>query len=382
MPSEDKFAKKNDGDEFYYFDYSRYILENGITSYPKLFQEHVRNQDNWIWPTPLRVGYFILASAWFKLFGPSCRSLAYLSFFAYIIFLAASFYFSRKFFGKGFATCFVLLLAYSPLAMAMAKRALSDSLGNMFITISLWLFLSFLLREGRARMLNFIFFIYIFSYSILVREQFALFLIFFLLYFLFFKYIYKEKIAANYGILLVALPLAIAGVVWLFSSGSLSSLLLLLKINRTLPAINQYSLLFCRGPWFRYLMDYLIISPWVTVLSLSFFIYALFIARENFLDKKITYFLISFLVIYLILNSFDYNKNVRYALSLDMIMRLFCLFLLKDTFKKSRFSTDFVFAAVLLLCIIDYFNFSYLFCKMDLYDPVSFRLLKARLFIP
>jgi len=125
MPLEDQFAKG--ADEGHYFAYSKYISENGIRIYPKLFEEHIKNKESAIWPSPLRIGFFLLSSFWLKFFGASFRSLAYFSFFCYILFLLISFYFSKRYFGKGISSLFVLLLAFSPLSMAMAKRALSDS---------------------------------------------------------------------------------------------------------------------------------------------------------------------------------------------------------------------------------------------------------------
>jgi len=376
IPKEDNFAKG--ADEGHYLAYSKYLSENGIKGYPKLFEEHVRNKENWIWPSPLRVGYFLLSSFWFKIFGPGFRSLANLSFICYILFLLFSLYFSNRYFGKGVSSLFVLLLAFSPLTMAMAKRALSDSMGNMFIALSIWLFLSFLTDK---KIFNFILFVVFYAFSILTREQSILLILFFSFYFLIYKYIYKANIQKFYFLAVIFMPVFGAGLVWLISSQSFTNVILMIKLTRILPTINEYSVLFCRGPWFRYIIDYLLISPLVTILALSFIIYSL-TNREIFKDYKISYFLMLFLVLYILLSSFDYNKNIRYAISLDMIMRFFVIFMLKEIFKKLKFATDYIFITVLFLCFIDYLNFIDLFCQKNIYDPISFVLLKVRQFIP
>lgn len=376
IPQENNFAKG--ADEGHYLGYAKYISDNGIKSYPKLFEEVVKNKDYWIWPSPLRVGYFLLSGVWLKIFGSSFRSLANLSFVCYILFLLISLYFSKRYFGKGIATLFVLLLAFSPLAMAMAKRALSDSTGNLFTIFSIWLFLHFL---SEKKVLNFILFLIFYVYSILIREQSILLICFFALFFLIYKYIYKRDIRGIYFSGIILVPSFTVGLVWLISSQSLGNLISMIKITRALPAINEYSVVFCRGPWFRYIIDYFLISPLTTILALAFIVYAL-INREIFRDYKISYFIILFLVLYLLLSSFDYNKNIRYAMSLDMIIRLFTVFILKEIFKKSKFMADFVFFIVLFLCLNDYLNFMELFCHKNIYDPVSFTLLKARSFIP
>lgn len=376
IPKEENFAQG--ADEGHYFTYSKYIFENGIKSYPKLFDEHVKNKENWIWPSPLRIGYFLLSSFWFKIFGPSFRSLANLSFICYILFLLVSLYFSKKYFGKEISSLFVLLLAFSPLAMTMAKRALSDSPGNLFTIFSIWLFLHFL---SEKKLFNFILFMIFYVYSLLMREQSILVILFFAIYLLIYKYIYKADIPMNYFPMIIVMPICIVGLIWLVSSQSFTNLITMIKLTRTLPAINKYSVLFCRGPWFRYIIDYILISPLTTILALVFIVYTL-INREMFRDYKISYFIILFVILYLLLSSFDYNKNIRYAISLDIIIRLFVIFILKEIFKKTRFMGDFVFFIVLFLCLIDYFNFIDLFCQKNIYDPVSFTLLKARQFIP
>ncbi len=376
IPKEENFAKG--ADEGHYLAYSKYLSENGIKSYPKLFEEHVKNKENWIWPSPLRVGYFLLSSFWFKIFGPGFRSLANLSFICYILFLLFSLYFSNRYFGKGVSSLFVLLLAFSPLTMAMAKRALSDSMGNMFIALSIWLFLSFLTDK---KIFNFILFLLFYVFSVLIREQSILLILFFSICFLIYKYIYKADIPKIYFPAIIFVPIFSIGLIWLISSQSFSNLVTMIKLTCYLPTVNQYSILFCRGPWFRYIIDYLLISPFVTILALSFVIYSL-TNREIFKDYKISYFLILFFILYLLLSSFDYNKNIRYAIALDMIMRLFAVFMLKEIFKKSRFMTDFVFVTILFLCFFDYLSFMDLFCQKNIYDPISFVLLKVRQFIP
>jgi len=376
MPKEDNFAKG--ADEGHYLAYSQYLSENGIGSYPKFFEEYLKNKENWIWPNPLRFGYFLFSSFWLKIFGPSFRSLANLSFICYVLLLLFSLYFSKRYFGKGTATLFILLFAFSPLTMAMAKRALSDSMGNMFSALSIWLFLSFLTDK---KIFNFIIFTFVYAFAILIRQQSVFLICFFSFYFLIYKYIYKVNIPKIYFPAIIFSPLFIVGSVWLISSQSLTNLIHMIKLSSPLIGPNEYAMLFYRGPWFRYIIDYLLISPLVTILALSFIIYVL--ANRSFLkDYKISYFLISFFILYILLSSFDYSKNVRYAINLDMMMRLFAVLMLKEIFKKSRFMSDFVFMIILFLCFTDYLNFIYLFCQRNIYDPVSFVLLKVRQFIP
>ncbi len=98
MPKENNF--RINADEGHYFNYSKFISDNGLKSYSNLFGIHVKNKENWIWPSPLRVGYFLLSSLVFRIFGPSYRALAHISFASHIFFLLILMYFSKKYFGK------------------------------------------------------------------------------------------------------------------------------------------------------------------------------------------------------------------------------------------------------------------------------------------
>lgn len=150
------------------------------------------------------------------------------------------------------------------------------------------------------------------------------------------------------------------------------------KILRAMPAVNEYSVFLGRGPWFRYIIDYTLISPLVTVLSLSFIVYV-FIKREFLKNYKIGYSVTLFIWLFLSLSMFDYAKNIRYTLALNMVMRLFVVFILKELFKESKFAAGFCFLGVLFLCFLDHLSFVRLFYQ---YDPMTFMLLKARQLIP
>jgi hypothetical protein len=376
MPHESRFAKS--ADEGYYLSYSERLMKTGLTSYPAIFNDHVKNTNNWIWPSPLRVGYFLISSCWLKVFGPSFRTLGLLSFVSFIFALLVNFYYSKKYFGEKIALFFTMLLSFSPIMMAMAKRALSDSLGNLFILFSFWLFLDFLSEKRKSK---FVFFIVCFFYSILVREQSVLFLAFFITFFIFYKYRYDGALHIKYLFLIAAAPVSLVGLTWLFSSLSLHNLTSLIVINRSLPSINEYSVFFCRGAWFRYIVDFICLSPVTTMLALVFIVNA-FVEKDTFKDYKKAFFLFLVLVVFTVLSSFDYNKNVRYVMSLDMPLRLFAVLSLSSIANRLRVSEAVLFIMVLFLCILDYGNFLYLFCERNIYDPISYHLMVARRFIP
>ena len=52
---------------------------------------------------------------------------------------------------------------------------------------------------------------------------------------------------------------------WLFAAGDLGTLLQVVRGIVSSPAENAYAKLLGLGPWYRYLLDYLVLSPWPTL---------------------------------------------------------------------------------------------------------------------
>ncbi|MDP3786416.1 MAG: glycosyltransferase family 39 protein, partial [Candidatus Omnitrophota bacterium] len=171
-------------DEGYYLRYASYIGEHGLGGFTDLFKNYIENQRDWLYSNPLRIGFITLSSVWLKIFGYSFLNLAYFSLFSFCVFLIISFYFASKYFDDKTALLLAILLAFSPLNMAMARRALLDSTFNLFCILSIWLFFDLLKKRTT---LKYILFILIYSFTILVKETGVLLSIFFLLYLIFYK---------------------------------------------------------------------------------------------------------------------------------------------------------------------------------------------------
>lgn len=369
-----RFAERVD--EGYYLKYATYINNNGIGKFPDLFKDYIENKDNWLFPSPLRIGFILLSAVSMKIFGNTFFSLSLLSFVSYLAFLIVSFYFTRKYFDEKIALLLTILLAFSPLNMAMARRALMDSTANLFYILSIWLFFDLLNKKSN---LKYIIFVFIFSFSILVKETAALFSLVFILYMFFYRYSLKGPINLKDILSVTVFPYAIVGLVYMSFAGGGSYILDIAKIILTSPKTNQYAIFYGSGPWFRYLIDFMLLSPWVLILSVGFIFYYL-TSRE--FDSRILYFLIILVSILSIFNIF--TKNIRYVIMLDMPMRLFAIVMLKNIFeaKIPKYSTIITAVIVITISIFDYINFNNLFVRQGIYDPVSFHLLRGKHLIP
>jgi len=375
IPAEDGFYQTRD--EGAYFDYSVRLAQQGFGRYTDMVGDYFADKKNWSGPFPFRVGYVFVTATAFKVFGPSFRAMAVISLICYILLVGFSFYFTRKSFGTFFAAGCALLLAFSPLQMAMARRALPDSMGCFLVILSLWLFLRFISEGCRVR--DLVSFVFAYTAAMLVKEQFLLLLPLFALMALVYKYKYGAGLRPAHLFAIIAMPLVMSLAVWYLTAGRfmLAACGIVMNIRQLAP----YAQDFCRGPWPTYIIDYFLISPVTTFLGLSFFCYK-FIGRSWLDDQRVWFFAAAAAWVYLAFSGIDGFKNVRYVLVLDVFLRLFVMLALDKLFDGQRLKTFYMSLAVLGLVYLDYFNFDYLFCAIGLYDPVSYWLLKARLMIP
>lgn len=363
-------------DEGYYLKYATAISERGLAGFPELVQEYARTPKDWLFPSPLRAGFIVIASFWLRAAGYSFEGLSYLSLCAYLLFMIVSFSYARKYFGERIALLLAILLAFSPLQMAMARRALTDSLGNLCATLSLWLFFDHL--EDRSRLRTCLF-ILSYSLTILVRETSIVLSGVFLLYLLLRKFVYKTQVNVMDFLSASVIPFGIVAVVYISLAGSFGNILEILKAILIYPKENYYVSRYCDGPWFRYLVDFLLLSPWATVMSIGFIGYSLAMGK---IERAVS-FLLLFLVVYLISMNLMI-KNVRYIITLDMPLRLFCVLMLTLLARKwtGRFAFPVSFTLVAILAMNDYYRFVLFFSIKQIYDPVTFFLLKAYKIIP
>ncbi len=363
------FAARSD--EGHYFKCATYIAEKGIFGFPKLFKVYVENDKNWFFLSHLRVGFIILSSLWLKIFGYSLLNLAYLSLFAYTLFLLASFHFVKKYFSQTTALLFVLLLAFSPINMAMARRALTESTLSLFSILSIWLFFDYIREKSNFKQ---IIFILTYSFTILVKETSVLLSLVFMIFIVSNKFLFKEKIHLREFLTASVFPFTIAGVIYLSLAGGILPITDTVKVILHVMNTNQYAVFFSSGPWFSYIVDYILLSPWVVILAIGFIFHYLS-SKES--DVRIFYFLLVLIVIFISFNAF--SKNIRYVMILDTPLRLFSVLILKKIFetKFPKQALTLAVMSVITIATFDYLNFYKLFLLNGIYDPVSLSLIKA-----
>lgn len=379
IPSEEFFFKT--ADEGYYFTFATLVKENGIAKFPELAKLFIERKELQIFPSPLRVGHILSTAMWFRFFPNTYVSLAKFSFFCFVLFLAISFYFAKRNFGEDIAYPLVLLLSSSPLIMAMGRRVLSDSYGNLLWGLTIWLFLDFLRRENKIK---YFVFLIAYAFSITVRESSIILLLFFVGFFLIYKYIYKRPISSAYLLGIILLPIFLVGITHVILFQGIGNVIGIVRgimnLHFTTPP-SSYSLHFCMGPWYRLIVDFMLLSPITTFLFIGYFCYLLLLRK---IEWEKAYFMMYFTTIFVVFQIPKYDKVVRYLINLETVIALFSVMALYELFRQrnEKRQINLVFMTIAAIFLINYLSFIDIFCLNGVYDPVSYPLLVIRKFIP
>jgi 4-amino-4-deoxy-L-arabinose transferase-like glycosyltransferase len=354
-------------DEGYYFGYASYIAEKGFSGFSFLCKEYIKNKEGWLQgPDPLRIGSIFLGALFVKIFGVNFLSLSYLSLLSFFFLLLFWFYFISKYFDKKIAFFSGVLLAFSPLDMGIAQRALIDSTTSLFSILSIFLFFDYLEKRGKIRYITFIL---VYSYAILVK-QISLFLVSPFFLYLCIRF-FQSRIFRLRELFLLIIPPLIVLVVWIISVG-LFCTIEIIKIYLFYPNPNpSYGILFCSGPWFKPILDFLLVSPIVTILFIGY------IFSFKFKKEEVYFLIITISSIFLF---YFFQKIIRYVMFLDGPIRLGSILMLNRIFEGKL--SFLLWIIIVVIGILDLLSFFHLFVRGGIYDPVSFWLLKIWHIIP
>jgi len=384
MPQEDRFARGSD--EGRYMEYAQAFAKDGVSSVSEGMSRYLDTPKLQQLPHPGRFGYTFLTGMWLKVFPDTYRSLAHFSFLATILFLVLSYYFSRRYLGVEVAVLYVLLLACSPLVMAASRRVLQDSVLNLFWALPFWFFFEYLMTKRRWA---FTCFCITFVTALTIKEASFLLMFFFLASWLVFKFNYTKDLPWRDLGLLFVIPVFCTVVLYFIFLGGWGNFSGLLDFSFGVHLSGDASQgftsyrQFTTGPWFKYLLDFLLLTPWVTVLCVGYVFYLLAVRR---MGPVHAYGLLYLLIVYGLLSCLKHSMIVRFAMSLEIVSYLFAVLALLQLFcsKRPRNLWNYYAAAlvVLLICYTQVKIYWKIFVDMRTYDSISPWLLVARKIIP
>jgi 4-amino-4-deoxy-L-arabinose transferase-like glycosyltransferase len=274
-----------------------------------------------------------------------------------------------------------MVVASSPLMLGMSRVALNDSMLNLFWGCSVWAFMDLVNKRTTGKLALLVVFL---TFSLLIKEASVLLIFFMIVFSLCFARFYKVRVHVRDVAVLSIVPLVITAVVYLLVSGGPGHCMALLHamyLTHFVDQANPYALKYSAGPWFRYFVDLLMISPVIFLIAAG---YAGHLIIRRSRDWKHMCLLIYFASVYLPLSLLQHTKVVRYVINLEMVLAVFCVSGILELFKR-HFQEDNLKGALwvlILVCTVSYNLFYDVFVHNGLLDPITFNLAQIQRFIP
>ena len=302
-------------DEGLYRGYLNGIIDQGLGVYPEMVQEYVEVQgkmDQAILP-PVRFLYIFAGYVWHLCFGSDAlASLRQVASFFSILTLILSGIFAWRLRGRATALAITALMSCAPTQIHMSQHALIDGFFAFWALLCLWMLWENLQSGTNWRWI----FAYTVALALLVITKENSFFVWCGLVAVIVANRWLQLGTVRRELLLATIAGPLLGVVILvFLAGGLDNLIATYRVLVTKASVTSYAIMTGDGPWHRYLVDLLLVSPLVLLLALG----AVF--RLDRTKKPELYMSIFIAATYLIMCNVKYGMNLRYANMWDMPLR-------------------------------------------------------------
>jgi 4-amino-4-deoxy-L-arabinose transferase-like glycosyltransferase len=294
-------------DENLYRQYVDHLSKTGIGSYPDMVESYIATQStlpNAVLP-PVRFLYIFSAYIWRSIFDSetmdSLRDVA--AFFSILTVLLAPL-FAWRMRGPRWGFGVAALIATAPTQIHMSQHALIDGFFAFWALLSLWLLWECVTAPGDWRWLT----AYALALALLVMTKENSFFVWLGLVAIILANRWLQFGITSRALVLATIAGPLLGVVMLvFLAGGLGNLIETYRLLVTKAAQTPYAVLTGDGPWYRYLVDLMLVSPIVLLLALGT------IFRINRTMKPELYLAIFIAASYLVMCNVRYGMNLRYA---------------------------------------------------------------------
>ncbi len=364
--------KKLGFDEELYRKYADALTQEGLSSYPGLVEAYIEAQPELKGPVlpPVRFLYIFTGYLWHSLFGvETLEGLRQIASLFSILTLTLATAFAWRLRGPKWACAIAALMAFAPTQLHMSQHALIDGFFTFWALLALWLLWENLtVPNDWRRLLG-----YGFGLALLVITKENSFFFWLAIVGLIIANRWLQFGTTTRSLLLVTVAGPLLGVVILaFLSGGLGNLVETYRLLVTKASTARYAILTGDGPWYRYLVDLLLVSPIILILAIG----ALF--RLNRTMKPEVYFAIFIAASYVVMCNVKYGMNLRYANMWDMPLRflaLGCLSSLIEPFARYR---NLIFGvAVALIAAFEFHQYIILAVRYPLYELITHDILQA-----
>jgi hypothetical protein len=359
-------------DEELYRKYTNGLIADGLGGYPAIVQaymEVLKERTGSILP-PLRFLYIFTAYIWHSIFGSeTLEALHQVAAFFNVLTLVLATLFAWRLRGSIWAIAVAVLMAVAPTQVHMSQHALVDGFFTFWATLTLWLFWENL--QAPRNWLRLVGYIIALALLILTKENsffvwIALVALLITNRWLQFGTVTRELVIAT------ALGPLLGVVILVFLCGGVDVLLQCYQLSVSKNLQLDYAIKTGDGPWHRYLVDLMLVSPIVLILAFGT------VFRLNRTMKPEWFMSIFIAASYLVMCNVKYGMNLRYANMWDLPLRFlaFSQIVWFASFAK-RFQTAIMAAAVVLLAGIEFHQYIVLAVRYPLYELISHDLLEA-----
>ena len=344
----------------------------GLGHYPEIAEQYVERQSTLpaaILP-PTRFLYIFAGYVWHKTTGAEpLAALHHVSTLFSILLLFAAGAFAWRLGGRGYGLAVFALMSCAPTQIHMAQHALIDGFFAFWATLCLWSLWENLQRPNDWRWLA----VYAVSLAItVITKENAAFAGFGLAGVLLLnRWLRFGTVTSRLLLLSVAGPLVgLLILVWL--CGGANTFVQTYRLLVSKASVLPYAIATGDGPWYRYLVDLLVVSPLTLLIAVG----AIF--RLRWADKA-SLVLVAFVsATYLVMCNVRYGMNLRYTNMWDMPLRYLAIVCLTDLSGSLRRSRELALVvAVVLLCFVDLRQYHVFFVQHNLYELVPGGLLRA-----
>ena len=347
----------------------------GLSGYPDLVDHYIEQQQQMpgaILP-PTRFLYIFCGYAWHGVTGQDAiTSLRNVACTSSILLLIVSAVFVWRVAGPLFSVGVTALMSTAPVQIHMSEHALIDGFFSFWAMLVLWALWECLRAPDHPGWQAF----YALAGALLVLTKENAFFVYFGVAGLLLLNTKLHFGTTTLRLLLLTVAGPLLGlVILLFLAGGAETFL---HVYRLLVAKNytlQYAIMTGDGPWHRYLVDLLLVSPWTLLLAVG----AVFCLRWT--NKPALFFSGFVGVTYLLMCNVKYAMNLRYSTIWDLPLRYLAfaqLVACAQRLASPRHARWAVLGGVVLLCAYDLHQWQVLFVKQHLLELVSEYLLRAQ----
>lgn len=359
-------------DENLYRKYVNSVIHTGLGDYPSIVDHYIEVQKTLpgsILP-PVRFLYIFSAYLWHQIFDTEALSAlrAVASFFS-ILTLVLSTIFAWRLKGPTFALGVAALMSVAPTQLHMSQHALVDGFFTFWALLSLWLLWENLRSPRRWQWLV----PYVVALALLVttKENSAFVWIALVGLMIGNRWLQFGTVSRELVLATILGPL-LGVVILIFMAGGISTLFETYRLSVSKNYQLTYAILTGDGPWHRYLVDLLLVSPVVLLLAIG----AVF--RLDRTQKPELFFGLFIAASYLIMCNLKYGMNLRYANMWDLPLRVLALDQIVHWFGSlGRFRSLLITLSVLVLCAYELRQYYILCVQYPLYELVTEGLLRA-----